>query len=41
MNGYVSKNASIEINGHKKSLLATLPIAVFADLRILKMLLRD
>lgn len=36
MNGYVSKNASIEINGHKKSLLATLPIAVFADLRILK-----
>jgi len=36
MNGYVSRNASIEINGHKKSLLATLPIAVFADLEILK-----
>lgn len=36
MNGYLSKNASITISGHKKTVLATLPIAVFADLRILK-----
>jgi glycerol-1-phosphate dehydrogenase [NAD(P)+] len=36
MNGYLSKNSSIIINGHKKSLLATLPIAIYADLGILK-----
>jgi len=36
MNGYLSKNASITIAGHKKTLPATLPTAVFCDLRILK-----
>lgn len=36
MNGYLSKNASITIKGHKKTLSATLPEAVFCDLRILK-----
>ncbi len=36
MNGYLSKNASIEINNHKKTLSATLPKAVFCDLEILK-----
>ncbi len=36
MNGYLSKNASITISGHKKTLPATLPTAVFCDLRILK-----
>lgn len=36
MNGYLSKNASITISGHKKTLPATLPIAVFCDLEILK-----
>lgn len=36
MNGYVSKNASITINGHKKTLPAMAPIAVFCDLGILK-----
>lgn len=36
MNGYLSKNASITISGHKKTLSATLPIAVFCDLGILK-----
>ncbi len=36
MNGYLSKNASIIINDHKKTLAATLPIAVFCDLDILK-----
>ena len=36
MNGYLSKNASITISGHKKTLPATLPIAVFCDLKILK-----
>ncbi len=36
MNGYLSKNASITINGHKKTLPATLPEAVFCDLKILK-----
>jgi glycerol-1-phosphate dehydrogenase [NAD(P)+] len=36
MNGYLSKNASITILGHKKTLSATLPIAVFCDLKILK-----
>ncbi len=35
MNGYLSKNASITINGHKKTLPATLPLAVFCDVRIL------
>jgi glycerol-1-phosphate dehydrogenase [NAD(P)+] len=35
MNGYLSKNASITINHHKKTLSATLPIAVFCDLKIL------
>ena len=37
MNGYLSKNASITISGHKKTLSATLPIAVFCDLEILKL----
>ena len=36
MNGYLSANASIMIDGHKKSLSATLPIAVYCDLGILK-----
>jgi len=36
MNGYLSKNASITISGHKKTLAATLPLAVFCDLKILK-----
>jgi len=36
MNGYLSKNASITIFGHKKTLPATLAIAVFCDLKILK-----
>jgi glycerol dehydrogenase-like iron-containing ADH family enzyme len=36
MNGYVSKNASISINNHKKTLEAKLPIAVLCDLSILK-----
>ena len=36
MNGYLSKNASILIKGHKKTLPATLPLAVFCDLEILK-----
>ncbi|MDX2083073.1 MAG: iron-containing alcohol dehydrogenase [Rickettsiales bacterium] len=36
MNGYLSKNASITISGHKKTLPATLPKAVFCDLKILK-----
>lgn len=35
MNGYLSKNASITISGHKKTLIATLPLRVFCDLRIL------
>lgn len=35
MNGYLSKNASILIDGHKKSLAATLPVAVFCDLEVL------
>lgn len=35
MNGYLSKNASITISGHKKTLPATLPLAVFCDLKIL------
>jgi len=37
MNGYLSKNASITISGHKKTLSAILPIAVFCDLKILKL----
>ncbi len=36
MNGYLSRNASIKISGHKKTLPATLPVAVFCDLGILK-----
>ncbi len=36
MNGYLSKNASIAISGHKKTLPATLPIKVFCNLEILK-----
>jgi glycerol-1-phosphate dehydrogenase [NAD(P)+] len=35
MNGYLSKNASITISNHKKTLPATLPIAVFCDLKLL------
>lgn len=36
MNGYLSRNASIVVCGHKKTLAATLPLAVYADLDILK-----
>jgi glycerol-1-phosphate dehydrogenase [NAD(P)+] len=35
MNGYLSQNASIEINGIKQSLPAQLPVAVVCDLKIL------
>ena len=35
MNGYLSANASIEINRHKQTLKAHLPKAVFCDLQIL------
>lgn len=41
MNGYLSKNASLIINNHKKTLPATLPIAVFCDLDILKSAPKD
>jgi len=36
MNGYVSKNASITVKKHKKTLEAKLPIAVFSDYKILQ-----
>lgn len=36
MNGYLSKNASITIKNHKKTLPATLPEKVFCNLDILK-----
>jgi glycerol-1-phosphate dehydrogenase [NAD(P)+] len=36
MNGFASKTASISINGHKKSLLAILPVAILADYKILQ-----
>ena len=36
MNGYASKNASITISGHKKTLPATLPLVIFCDLGILQ-----
>jgi len=36
MNGYLSKNASITIKNHKKTLPATLPQKVFCNLDILK-----
>jgi glycerol-1-phosphate dehydrogenase [NAD(P)+] len=36
MNGYLSRNASIFISGHKKTVKATLPKMVFCDLGILK-----
>ena len=35
MNGYTSANASITISGHKKSLAAHLPLAIYFDLNIL------
>lgn len=35
MNGYLSANASITINHHKKSLAAHLPVGVFCDLGVL------
>lgn len=35
MNGYVSSSASLSINGHKQSLSAQLPQAVFADLSVI------
>lgn len=35
MNGYLSRNASITISGHKKTVAATLPIAVLCDLKLL------
>lgn len=36
MNGYSSANASILVNGHKKSLSAHLPKAIFMDLAVLE-----
>ncbi len=36
MNGYLSRNASLLVCGHKKTLSATLPLAVYVDLEILK-----
>lgn len=36
MNGYLSQNASIEINGHKKTILAKMPFLVYLDLLIIK-----
>jgi len=36
MNGYLSRNASILVAGHKKTFAATLPLAVYCDLNILK-----
>jgi glycerol-1-phosphate dehydrogenase [NAD(P)+] len=36
MNGYASINASIVINHHKKTVIATLPQAIFIDLEIIK-----
>ena len=35
MNGYLSANASISIDGHKKSLAAHMPITVLVDLSVL------
>ncbi len=35
MNGYVSKNAAISIDGHKKSLPSVSPVGVFMDLAVL------
>ncbi len=36
MNGYLSQNASIIVNGHRKTLAATLPKAVFCDYDLLR-----
>lgn len=36
MNGYLSQNASLIVNEHRKSVAATLPLAVFCDLEILR-----
>lgn len=36
MNGYLSRNASLVVQGYRKTLPATLPVAVFCDLEILK-----
>lgn len=36
MNGYVSKNASISIKNHKKTLEGKLPVAVLSDFKILQ-----
>jgi glycerol-1-phosphate dehydrogenase [NAD(P)+] len=35
MNGYVSANASITVGGHKKTMLAMMPQAVFCDLSVI------
>lgn len=35
MNGYLSANASITVNGHKKTLPAQMPKAVFCDLSVI------
>ncbi len=35
MNGYVSANAAITVAGHKKSLAAAAPVAVFVDLEVM------
>jgi len=35
MNGYLSANASITVSGHKKTMLAMMPQAVFCDLSVI------
>lgn len=35
MNGYASANASITVRGHKKTLPAQLPVAIFCDLEVI------
>jgi glycerol-1-phosphate dehydrogenase [NAD(P)+] len=35
MNGYVSRNASIGTHGHKQSVAATLPLAVYMDMQVI------
>lgn len=35
MNGYLSANASITVGGHKKTMLAFMPLAVFCDMSVI------
>ena len=35
MNGYLSANASITVRGHKKTMLAMMPLAAFCDLTVI------